>query len=73
MNEVRTMKKILITIAEIIGIGILLGILYMLYIMFGIVGTIIALGVLAGTCFMNERHNPLVLYYKNYGKRKDDQ
>lgn len=35
---------------------------------FGLLATILLGVLLVGSCFMNERHNPIVLYYKNSGK-----
>lgn len=62
------MKKIIL---DIIGILMILGTLYLVYRLLGILWGIIILLFLAGSCFMNERHNPIVLYYKNYGRKKD--
>lgn len=66
------MKKGFKIILDILGIFLIVGGLYFLYKLLGLFWGIAALIALVCTCFMNERHNPLVLYYKNYGKKKDE-
>ncbi len=63
------MKKIIL---DTIGILLILGTLYLVYRLFGIFWGILILLFLAISSFFNEKHNPIVLYYKNYGRKKDE-
>lgn len=58
-------KEIFITV---LGIIFILAIAYLLIKYLGLIGGILIIVVIAWSSFINERHNPIILYYKNIGK-----